>query len=50
MRCSVFVLFAVGTGPATVRFPVQGVPANDDEQDLETRKMDGLWPHGLLTH
>jgi hypothetical protein len=49
MRCSEFVLFAVGTGLATVRFPVQGVPANENEQDLETRKTDGLWPHALLS-
>ena len=49
MRCSVFVLFAVGTGLATVSFPVQSVPANDNEQDLETRKTDGLWPHGLVS-
>jgi len=49
MRCSVFVLFAVGTGLATVRLPVQGVPANDNEHDLETRKTDGLLPHGIVT-
>jgi len=49
MRCSVFVLFAAGTGLATVNFPVQSVPANDNEQNLETRKTDGLWPHGLVS-
>jgi len=49
MCCPVFVLFAVGTGLATVRFPVQVVPANENKQDLETRKTDGLWPHGLVS-
>jgi hypothetical protein len=29
MRFSVLVLFAAGTGFATVRFPVQGVPENE---------------------
>jgi hypothetical protein len=48
MRCSVFVLFAVGTDLATVHFPVQDVPANENEQELETRKKGGLWPHGLV--
>jgi len=47
--CSVFVLFAVGTGLATVSFPVQGVPVNDNEHDIETRKTDGLLPHGLVS-
>jgi hypothetical protein len=49
MRCSLFVLFAVGIGFSTVRFPKQGVPANENEQDLETRKTDGLCPHGLVS-
>jgi hypothetical protein len=49
MRCSVIVLFAVGTGLATVRFPMQGVQGNDNEKDLETRKTDGCWPHGLVS-
>jgi hypothetical protein len=48
LRFSVFVLFAIVTGFATVQFPVQGVPENDNDV-LETRKTDGHRPHGLVS-
>jgi hypothetical protein len=45
MRLSV----SAGGGLVTVGFLVRGVPANDNERDLETRKTRGLGQHRLVS-